>query len=96
MTRQQMIAGVRSPHASPPLRHLTMRVYQVDRYGTVTRDGVRVIVPPTQGLTPATDRYPSCAAVGRAGPRATAHWGQFLYALVLAVLMGALVAGVGR
>ncbi|MGW4729106.1 hypothetical protein ACWEQC_07965 [Streptomyces shenzhenensis] len=54
------LVGARSPHASPPLSHMTMRVYQVDRYGTATRDSVRVIVPPTQGLTPATDRYPPC------------------------------------
>lgn len=60
MTRQQMILGTRSPHASPPLSHMTMRVYQVDRYGTVTCDSGRVAVPLNQVVTPATDRYPAC------------------------------------
>ncbi|MER6530976.1 hypothetical protein [Streptomyces sp. NPDC001508] len=56
MTRRQTTAGARSLHASPLLSHMTMRVYQVDRYWTVSRDSGRVIVPPTQGLTPTTAR----------------------------------------
>ncbi|MFJ5835484.1 hypothetical protein ACIQGO_01650 [Streptomyces shenzhenensis] len=67
------LVGARSPHASPPLSHMTMRVYQVDRYGTVTRDSGRVIVPPPQELTPTTDRYPPCQCprhrVGQGKPR---------------------------
>ncbi|MFL4904677.1 hypothetical protein ACJ6WF_16185 [Streptomyces sp. MMS24-I2-30] len=43
------------------LGYMTMRVYRVDRYGTVTHDTGRVVVPPAQVLTPLTDGYPPCA-----------------------------------
>lgn len=43
----------------PPLTYMTIRVYQVDRYGTITADRGKVLVPPAQELEAST-AFPPC------------------------------------
>lgn len=43
----------------PHLTHMTIRVYQVDRYGTVTADRGKVLVPPVKELAQSS-AFPPC------------------------------------
>ncbi|MFE9607736.1 hypothetical protein [Streptomyces sp. NPDC006012] len=46
--------------AMPGLGYMTIRVYQVDPRGKITRDGRTVVVPPAAELPPLADGYPPC------------------------------------
>lgn len=61
------------PQDDPPTAKMTIRVYQVNRQGTVTRECGTVIVPPLEGPPPFTSAFPSCECrdcrAGRAAAR---------------------------
>ncbi|GAA3122641.1 hypothetical protein GCM10010521_07190 [Streptomyces rameus] len=48
------------PQDDPPTAKMTIRVYQVDHHGTVTRECGTVSVPPLEGPPPLTSAFPSC------------------------------------
>ncbi|GAA2190737.1 hypothetical protein GCM10009787_00970 [Streptomyces bangladeshensis] len=48
------------PQDDPPTAKMTIRVYQVNRQGTVTREYGTVNVPPLEGPPPFTSAFPSC------------------------------------
>ncbi|MEU1303331.1 MULTISPECIES: hypothetical protein [Streptomyces] len=43
----------------PPTSYLTLRVYRVDRHGTITRDSGKVTVPPAEEVE-AFSAFPPC------------------------------------
>ncbi|MEU1409819.1 hypothetical protein ABZ471_47880 [Streptomyces sp. NPDC005728] len=49
-----------TPDQRQPLTYMTIRVYQVDRYGTVTADRGKVLVPTVMELKQ-SDAWPPCA-----------------------------------
>lgn len=48
------------PQDEPPTAKMTIRVYQVDRHGTITRERGTVNVPPLEGPPPLTSAFPPC------------------------------------
>ncbi|MGV9754416.1 hypothetical protein ACWDUC_01095 [Streptomyces tricolor] len=52
---------------------MTIRVHQVDRYGTVTREYGTVSIPHRKGPPPLTSALPSCACPDRRAEEATAQ-----------------------
>ncbi|POX47712.1 hypothetical protein C3489_28950 [Streptomyces sp. Ru71] len=56
-----------------PGSKMTIRVYTVDRYGTVTQDRGKVSVLPAQEPPPATSAFPPCACPRCRGGQAAAR-----------------------
>lgn len=61
------------PQDGPPTAKLTIRVYQVNRYGAVTRECGTVSVLPLAGPPPLTSAFPSCECPNCRSGEATAR-----------------------
>ncbi|WP_030342055.1 hypothetical protein [Streptomyces sp. NRRL S-1022] len=48
------------PQDDPPTTKMTLRIYRVNRYGTVTREYGTVSVAPLAGPPPFTSAFPPC------------------------------------
>ncbi|AYN37980.1 hypothetical protein D9753_02315 [Streptomyces dangxiongensis] len=56
-----MMNGTARPQARTRGQNMTMRVYAVDRYGTITQDRGTVTVTPGNQPLPLSTAYPPCS-----------------------------------